>query len=109
MSFTSLLINTVLVERPSQSYADGVATESFTTISTGTKCRIQFGAAQGFVPREEGDAIIEGWKAFFEYGTDLAERDKLTDELGRIFILQTSPSDVTGKRHHIEVDLETIK
>ena len=107
MSFVFLLVNKVKVERPSQSYSDGVPTESFTTISVSTKCRIQYvTAARGVVPTEVGDDVMEGWNAFFEYGIDILIRDKLTDELGRVFILQTDPEDVTGKRHHIEVKLQ---
>lgn len=107
MSFESLLINTVKIERPSQSYTDGVPTETFTTISTVTKCRIQYvTASQGFRPTEGGDDIIEGWFAFFSYGVNVVKRDKLTDELSRVFIVQTDPEDVTGLRHHMEARLE---
>ena len=107
MSFKSLLVNKVKVERPSQSYSDGVATETLTTISTATKCRIQYiTASQGFRPYEGGDWMMEGWNAFFEYGADVLIRDKLTDELGDIYIVQSAPSNVSGKRHHMECRLE---
>jgi len=107
MSFEELLVNTVKIERPSQEYVDGVPTETFTTISAATKCNIQFiTSSKGFTPSETGDDIIEGWMAFFLYGVDIRMRDKITDELENIYIVQTSPHDVTGRRHHLEVKLE---
>lgn len=109
MSFKSLLINSVSIERPRQQYLDGVPTETFTTISTTTKCRIQYVTSPpDFLPTEGGDYIVEGWNAFFLYGTNIMKRDKLTDELGHIYIVQSSPEDVTGLRHHIEARLERV-
>ena len=106
MSFEELLVNTVKIERPSQGYVDGVPTETFTTISAATKCNIQYSTSKGFTPTETGDDIIEGWMAFFLYGVDIRMRDKITDELGNIYIVQTSPHGVAGRRHHLEVKLE---
>jgi len=111
MSFLGLLVNTVSIYRPTVTYVKGVATKTYPGTATheSVACSIQFHRAGALgigggsqQPTSHGYETIEGWWIGFDYGTDVLKDDKLMDERGRVFIVQTVPVDVTGRQHHIE-------
>ena len=113
MSYSSLLVNTVTVERPTVTKVKGVQTKGYATVSTLTSCNIQYlsfggmgaGSGAGVGATEHGYETVQSWFGAFEYETDIQKDDKITDELGRVFIVTAAPLDVVGRKHHIECAL----
>ena len=109
MSYNSLLVNEVTITRPSVAYTDGVSTKSYTVINTKIKCNIQWiSSASSFDLQNKGFELTEGWVGFFKHAVNLRIDDKITDEKGRVFIVKTSPEDITGRKHHVECRLAEI-
>lgn len=110
MSFSGLLINKVSVVRPTVTYTRGRPSKTYTdTVATGVPCRIQYVTKEDIYPKDQGYEFASGWNAFFEYGANIRKDDQITDERGRVFIVQSSPTDVTGKSHHPEVKLQLVE
>jgi hypothetical protein len=109
MSFLGLLINTVSITRPTVAYVKGRSTKTYASVATGIACRIQWVTREEIYPKVQGYEYAGEWNAFFDYNADssfLQKDDLLIDELGREFIVQSAPIDVTGLRHHVECKLE---
>ena len=109
VSYSSLLVNTCSVYRPTVTYTKGRANKAYgAAVATGVRCNIQWhsGGTDTQHAREQGYTVIEGWFGFFEYGVDVQKDDRIVDEKGRSFIVKSVPVDVTGRKHHIESGLE---
>ncbi len=110
MSFSGLLINTVTITRPSVAYTKGRSAKTYTNVvAEDVHCRIQWVTKEEINPRTQGYELVGEWNAFFENEVNLRKDDQLTDEIGRVFIAQSAPVDVTGKRHHVEAKLELVE
>ena len=108
MSYSALLINTVSISRPTVTYVKGEPTKAYAAVDAGVSCAIQWhkGGSDTQYEKLRGYETVEGWFGFFEYGQDIQKDDRITDERSRLFIVSSSPVDVTGRSHHIEVGLE---
>ena len=112
MSLLSLLVNRVTVSRPTVTYVKGVSSKTFTEVTTDLPCSIQYLTGGGYffglgsqVPTVSGYETIEGWFGAFEFGADIQKDDKIVDEQSRTFIIKSAPTDVVGRKHHIETQL----
>lgn len=109
MSYLGLLINTVSITRPTVAYTKGRSAKTYASVDTGVKCRIQYISGEDMYPKVQGYEYASGWNGFFEYGVNLQKDDLIVDERSRSFIVQSNPTDVTGKSHHPEVKLELVE
>ena len=108
MSFSSGLVNTVSINRPTTTFGvGGKSVKTYAVVSTGTACNIQSTMSQkdNFSRDTGGYEFQSEWMAFFEYGIDIQKDDKIVDERSRTFIVQSAPEDMVGRMHHIEVGL----
>uniref|UniRef100_A0A6M3M7X1 Head-tail joining protein n=1 Tax=viral metagenome TaxID=1070528 RepID=A0A6M3M7X1_9ZZZZ len=102
MSYSGLLENKISIFRPTVTYLKGRPTKTYVAGDTDVPCNIQYITGKALTPAVHGYEDVEGWRIFFEYDADIQKDDKLTDERGRVFIVQSAPIDVTGRKHHIE-------
>ena len=110
MSFIGLLRNRVTIVRPSVTYTKGVPSKTYSSVDSNVRCSIQYVGAvvEGFgsqQPTQHGYETSEGWWGAFIFGTDIQMDDRITDDLGRVFIVKSVPLDVAGREHHIECNL----
>jgi len=108
MSFSSGLVNTVSIYRPTTTFGvGGKSVKTYAEVDTGVACNIQAVNSQrdNFSRDTGGYEFQSEWMAFFEYGIDIQKDDKIIDEKSRTFIVQSSPEDMVGRKHHIEVGL----
>lgn len=106
MSYSGLLVNKVSVFRPTVAYTKGRSTKTYTAGDTDVPCNIQYITGKALTPMVQGYENVEGWTCFFEFDADILKDDKLTDEKGREFIVQSAPVDITGRKHHVEARLD---
>jgi len=111
MSYSALLINIVSIFRPTVTYVKGEPTKTYVPVDTDVPCAIQWhkGGSDTQQERIQGYETVEGWFGFFEYGLDIRKDDLITDERSREFVVVSTPEDVTGRYHHIEVGLEIVE
>lgn len=109
MALSNLLTRTCTIERPTfTTSALGETQMTFTTIATNVRCEIQERTVQ--VNRKDVGEFIEGRvRGFFLPGTDIKERDRITDDGGityEVRFVDDLRSLIRGGiKNHLQVDL----
>ena len=111
MSFRSLLTQTATIESETITHGSlGQSQRTWTSVDTNVPCRIQ-PKRKDYLALMGGEEETARYVGFFQYGVSLNAGNRLTvsdaagTEIAK-FIVTHVPVDVTGKRHHVEADLQ---
>lgn len=109
MAFSNLLTRTCTIERPAfTTSALGEQEITFSTIATNVPCEIQ--ERQVELNRKDVGEFVEGRvRGYFLIGTDVRERDRITDDAGVTydvrFVDDLRSLGTGGIKHHLQVTM----
>lgn len=111
MGFEDLLKQTCTIYRKTVTIGDRGKTDiTWTTIATNVKCNIQLEimTREDYALQQSGERSLTSYTAYFKYGTNIREGDKVVDNYSRSFHVDRVGLDTVGYKHHIEADLEIL-
>lgn len=108
MSYAGLLRQRADIYRPTIDAPTGpepVPSWSDTPTYSGAKCLLQ--TLQVKEQDKETGAVVSTHTAFFEYGTDVLEKDRVVVD-GVTYDVQGVDANVAGAGHHVQATLKTV-
>ena len=109
MSFFTLLDKTCSITRATNTRTAYGTTKTYSAHLSGIACRIaQAEAEEMNQPSDGTNAVAATHKAWLPYGTDITERDRLTQGATTYEVLKAN-ADVAGAGHHVQALLLEVR
>ena len=109
MSFVTLLDKTCSITRATNARTAYGTTKTYAAHLSGIECRITQASADELTQPSDGtNAVAATHKAWIPFGTDITERDRLTQGATTYDVLQVN-ADVAGAGHHAQALLLEVR